>query len=128
MATLLEAKVPLPDALKLAAIAMQGTMLEGNCRAAVKSVEAGLSLDEALAQSGFLDSLTCFAHWGQTKNALADAFTAAAEAFEVRTTSQAALLNMIVLPMLYLFIITFIGLSVIALIMPFMALLKAISL
>ena len=65
--------------------------------------------------------------WGQTKNALADAFTAAADAFEVRTTSQTALLNMIVLPLAYLFIITFIGFSLMALIMPFLDLIQNLS-
>ena len=96
-------------------------------RAASKAVEAGLALDEAIAQAGFLESLTCFVYWGQTKNALADAFAAAAEAFEARTTSQAALLNMIVLPLAYLFIITFIGYSFLALLLPFMNLLISLS-
>ncbi len=127
MSTLFGAQSTLPDALSLATTAMQGTMLEGQCRAASKAVEAGVSLDEAIAQAGFLDSLTCFVYWGQTKNALADAFTAAADAFEARTTSQAALLNMIVLPLAYLFIITFIGFSFLALLLPFMSLLTNLS-
>jgi type II secretory pathway component PulF len=127
MATLLDAQVTLPDALQLSTFAMKGTTLEGRCRAAYRAIESGVPLDEAISQAGFLDSLTCFVYWGQTKNALKEAFTAAAEVFESRTKSQAAQLNMIVLPLAYLFIITFIGYSLAALLLPFMSLLTSLS-
>ena len=65
--------------------------------------------------------------WGQQKNCLADAFRAAAEAFEARTNSQSALLNMLVLPVIYMFIVTFVGITIIALIMPLISLITALS-
>jgi type II secretory pathway component PulF len=128
MAALLDAQAPLPDALQLSTMAMKGTMLEDRCRAVSKAVESGVSLDEAIAHAGFRDSLRCFVHWGQTTGALKDAFVAAADAFELRAKSQAAHLNIIVLPMAYLFIITFIGYSLAALLLPFIMLLYYLSL
>jgi type II secretory pathway component PulF len=127
MATLLEAQVPLPHALNLTAMAMQGTMLAGQCAATSAAVGVGIPVDEALFNAGFLDSLTCFVSWGQSNNSLADAFTAAAECFDARTSSQTALLNLIVLPLAYLFIITFVGFSVLALFMPFLSLITTLS-
>ena len=88
MATLLDAQAPLPDALKLAASAMRGSLLERQCRMATADVQAGIPLDEALARARFLDSLTCLVDWGQKKNALADAFRSAAEMFEARSSSH----------------------------------------
>ena len=73
---------------------------------------------EALAEARFPDSLTALVAWGQQKNCLAEAFRAAAEAFEARTNSQSALLNMLVLPVIYLIIVTFVGFTIIALMMP----------
>ena len=68
-----------------------------------------MPLDQALAMAGFPDSLTALVAWGQQKNCLAEAFRAAAEAFEARTNSQTALLNMLVLPLIYMIIVTFVG-------------------
>ncbi len=127
MATLLDAHVPLPHALNLTAIGLRGTLLEGQCRAASVAVGTGIPLDDALANAGFLDSLTCFVYWGQSKNVLPDAFAAVADSFDARTSSQTALLNMILLPLTYLFVITFIGFTIIALLMPFVALISNLS-
>jgi len=60
--------------------------------------------------------------WGQRKNCLAEAFRTAAEAFAARTNSQSALLNMLVLPCIYMTIVTFVGITILALLMPLLSL------
>jgi type II secretory pathway component PulF len=127
MATLLDAQAPLPNALGLAAIGMRGTFLDAQCRAASAAVEAGMPLNEAFLRARFLDSLCCLVDWGQKRNALAEAFHSAAEAFEARGNSHTALLNMIVLPLFFMVLIFFIGLSVVALFMPLLSLISCLS-
>jgi len=127
MATLLDAQVPLPDALRLVSAGMQDTLLGEQCRMASAAVEAGTPLTEALIEARFLDSLVCFVDWGQRQNALGDAFRSAAEMFEARTSTQTALLNMIVLPVAYLFIVTYIGITILAVLLPIIPVLSHLS-
>ena len=127
IALLLESNVPLPDALRLTSNALQGTAVHGQCRTAATAVEQGMPLDQALALARLPDSLTVLVAWGQQKNCLAESFRAAAETFEARTNSQNALLNMIVLPLIYLSIITFIGFTALAMMMPLIALIANLS-
>ena len=86
-----------------------------------------MPLDQALAEARFPDSLTALVAWGQQKTCLAEAFRAAAEAFEARTNSQSALLNMLVLPVIYMIIVTFVGFMILALIMPLISLISNLS-
>jgi type II secretory pathway component PulF len=86
-----------------------------------------MPLDQALAATRFPDSLTAMVAWGQQKGSLAETFRAAAEAFEARTKSQSALLNMIVLPTMYLVIVSFVGFTIIALLMPLISLISNLS-
>jgi type II secretory pathway component PulF len=127
MATLLDAQAPLPDALDLAAIATRGTLLESQCKDAAAAVESGIPLDEALARARFLESLTCLVDWGQQKHALPAAFRSAAEMFEARGSSQVALLNMIVLPVVFVGLMMFVGLTIIALFMPLIDMVQNLS-
>jgi type II secretory pathway component PulF len=127
MATLLDAQAPLPDALSVAASAMRGTMLQAQCRRATAAVQSGIPLDEAFVRARFLNSLTCLVDWGQKKNALADAFRSAAEMFDARIQSTAALLNMIVLPAAFAALVLFVGVSIIALFMPLISMITNLS-
>ena len=127
MALLLEEEIPLPEALRLTSIALQGTALAQQCRTVAVVVEGGMPLDEGLAKARFPESLTALVAWGQQKICPGGAFRAAAEAFEARTNSQGALLNMLVLPVAYMFIVTFVGVTMIALMMPLIALISNLS-
>src|SRR5208282_247287 len=65
--------------------------------------------------------------WGQQKTGLVEAFRAAAEAFVARANSQGALLNMVLLPLIYLVIATFIAITVVALLAPLIGLISYLS-
>ena len=118
MALLLKEEVPLPEALGLAVdrLARHGigkALSRGRrCRGGRHAVGQGLAI------ARFPDSLTALVAWGQQKTCLAEAFRAAAEAFEARTNSQTALLNMLALPLIYMLIVTFVGVTILALVMP----------
>ncbi|MGO9114175.1 MAG: type II secretion system F family protein [Thermoguttaceae bacterium] len=127
MAMLLEEEVPLPEALQLTSIALQGTVLSGQCRTAAAAVERGMPSDQALMNARFPDSLTALVAWGQQKSCLAESFRAAAESFEARSNSQSALLDMILLPLIYMTIITFVGLTIVAIMMPLISLISNLS-
>ncbi len=127
MAVLLEAEIPLPEALLLTSIALQHTVLGEQCRTAGKIVEEGGPLSQALSEAGFPASMTALVAWGQQKNSLADSFRAAVEVFEARTNSQNALLSMIALPLMFMAITTFVGFVVIGFFMPLIALISNLS-
>ncbi len=127
MSLLLEEQVPLPEALRLTSIGLQGTILARPCRAAAAAVEGGMPLDQALAMARFPESLTALVAWGQQKACPAEAFRAVAEAFEARTTSQSALLNMLALPVIYLLIVSFVGVTIVALMLPLFSLISCLS-
>ena len=50
-----------------------------------------------------------------------------AEAFEARTNSQSALLNMLLPPLVFMIIVTFIGFTIVALMMPLLSLICNLS-
>jgi len=127
MALLLEEEVPLPEALRLASLALEGSMLPGQCRAAATAVEKGAPLDQALALARFPDSLTALVAWGEQQHSPAAAFRSAAEAFEARTNSQSALLKTLVPPLIYMIIISLVGIMILALMIPLISLLENLT-
>ena len=91
MATLLDAHVPLPHALNLTAIGLRGTLQPG------RTVPGGLGSGgdgqylwlNALANAGFLDSLTCFVLLGgNQKTSCPMPLLAAADSFDARTSRR----------------------------------------
>ena len=127
MGLLLEQKVPLPDALRLSAAGLSDVNLARQCHGAAEDVEHGRVLSESLAARRFPASLIPVIEWGQRAPALADAFRAAAEMFEGRTRSQGMLLDAMLLPIVYLSILTFVGAFVIALFLPLISLIQKLS-
>jgi len=128
MALLLEQRVPLPDALRLTAAGLHDPNLARGCRRVAEDVERGQPLCESMdRRRQFPASMVPLVEWGQRTPALPDAFRATTEMFEGRTLSQGSLLEAVLLPIMFLFIITFIGLLVIALFMPLIKLITCLS-
>jgi general secretion pathway protein F len=127
MSLWMEENVPLAEALRLTSTALEGSELEQPCRRAASCVEEGAPLAPALADSGFPPSLSALVSWGESKNSLAESFRAAAEMFEARSHSQSAMLKILVLPLVYLSIISYVGLTIVALLMPLVSLISNLS-
>jgi type II secretory pathway component PulF len=128
MGLLLEQQVPLPDALRLTAAGLRDARLAQGCDRVADDVERGRSLPESLAaRQQFPPSLIPVVQWGQQTPALADAFRAAAEMFEGRVRSQGTLLEALLLPAMLLAIITVVGFFVVAMFLPLLRILTALS-
>ena len=128
MGLLLEQQVPLPDALRVTAVGLPSGSLARGCWRAADDVEKGRPLGESLAaQRQFPASLIPVIQWGQQAPALPDAFRSAAEMFEGRSRAQSMLLETMVLPVMFLVIVTFVGFFIIAMFLPLIALISKLS-
>ncbi len=128
MQLLLGQQVPLPDALQLASEGMRDGNLAAACRNVADEVTRGRPLCESLAdRRQFPLSMIPVIEWGQRAPALPDAFRAVAEMFEGRGRSQSPLLEAIALPVMFMVIVTFIGTFVIAMMLPMISLISALS-
>ena len=124
MALLLEQQVPLPDALRLSAAGCEAS-LAAACRGAADDVERGRPLHESMdARRAFPAGLNWLVEWGQQAGSLGDAFSAAAEAFEGQARLRAGLLDSVLLPGVFLVIVTFVGIVVTALLLPLVSLIQ----
>lgn len=128
MGLLLEQQVALPDALRLSAAGVCDANLAHGCQSVAEDVEKGMVLYESMAaHRQFPASLVPVVEWGQRAPALADAFRAAAEMFEGRVRTQGTLLESLLLPIMFLAIITFVGAFVVAMFLPLISLIQRLS-
>jgi len=128
MCLLLEQRVPLPDALRLTAAGLRDADLARGCRQVAGEVEAGRPLYESMAaRRQFPASLIPVVEWGQRTPALADAFRAAAEMFEGRAQSHGTLLEAVLLPVVFMIITAFVGVFVVAMMIPLIPLIQTLS-
>ena len=128
MAILLEQKVALPEALRLASAGVADGYLAGGCREVATEVEQGRLLCASLASKRqFPPSLIPLVEWGQQTPAVPEAFRAAAEMFEGRTESQGVFLETIALPVTFLVIVIFTGFAITAMFLPLISLIQKLS-
>jgi type IV pilus assembly protein PilC len=125
---LLTEGVPLPEALRLAAGAVPAGPLATACRRTAGEVEAGRPLGESLAdQRAFPRSLIPLVKWGERRQAVPEAFRAAAEMFDGRAHHQQSVLQAILLPTLFMLIVTLVGGFVIAMLMPLISFIQMLA-
>ncbi|MBN2475802.1 MAG: type II secretion system F family protein [Pirellulales bacterium] len=128
MGVFLEQEVPLPSALRLTAEGLRDADLGRACYRVAAEVEAGRPLAESLAsRRQFPHSLIPLMQWGQRTAALPEGFRAAAEMFEGRVENQGTLLEAVLLPLTFLLIIVFIGFFVVAMLVPMVSLIQALT-
>lgn len=128
MGLLLEQQVALPDALRVTAGGLRDASLAQGCRRVADEVEHGRALSESMAgRRQFPASLIPVIQWGQRAPALSDAFRAAAEMFEGRVRSQGAFMETMLLPIMFMVIMIFVGIFVIAMFMPLISLITMLS-
>ncbi len=128
MGLMLDEQAPLPDALRLTADGLRDADLAWGCRRVADDVEQGRPLFESMAtRPQFPESMIPVVEWGQRAPALPDAFRAAAEMFEGRVRSQGSLLEAILLPVMFLWIIGYVGTFVVAMFLPLISLIQHLS-
>jgi general secretion pathway protein F len=111
LALLIDAELPLPQALELAGQGCQDASLGYSASKAAASVRAGAALSDALlARRKFPQSFSPMIRWGErvssqaSTSALSDALRTAAEMFERRLEGQLRLLRAVVPPLSFLLV------------------------
>jgi len=128
MGLLLGQQVPLPDALRLTSDGLRDGNMASACRGVADEVGNGRGLVESMAdRPQFLASMIPVVEWGQRAPALPDAFRAVAEMFEGRVRSQNSLLKGILLPLVFFVIVAFVGVFVLAMMLPMISLIQKLS-
>ncbi len=128
MQLLLGQQVPLPSALALTAEGMEDPSLAAGCHRLAADVEAGCLLSESLARrSPFPASLVPLVRWGERIQTLGEAFGAAVELFERRALTYASLLETVLPPLMFLFVLISVGTILLALFLPLINLISHLS-
>jgi len=128
MSVLLDRGIPLPGAMRLVADGLRRQELAQACRASAESMEEGESLAACLDRHGaFPPSLKPLVQSGVEASRPAEGFRAAAEMYSRRTAVDLTLWEVVVPPILLLVVATFVGLLVVALLMPMIGLIQTLS-
>lgn len=105
LALLVENRLELSEALRLAGAGCRDNELLAACREAARKVEAGCNLRDAFEQSpAFAKGLGPIVEWGQRAAALPEALRTASEMFESRAQSQLVFLRIIFPAFVMLFV------------------------
>ncbi len=128
ISVLLSQRVPLPEALRLAATGIPDAYLASGCRRVADEVESGRRLSESLTdQSQFPASMIPLIQWGEQAPALDDSFRAVAEMFEGRVQTHGVFLEAVMVPITFFVIVLVVGLFTTALFMPLFQLVTGLS-
>ena len=128
MQLLLGQQVPLPSALALTAEGVEDPSLAAGCRRLAADVEAGGLLSESLARrSPFPASLVPLVRWGERIQSPSEAFGAAVDLFERHALAYASLLEMVLPPLTFLFVLISVGTVVFALFIPLFPFIPSLS-
>lgn len=128
MAILVECRIPLPEALRIAAGASGDPDLRAAGRKAAACVEGGEPLVKGFTASRvFPPTIIPLVGWGQQNGTLANAFRSATEVFEQRAESQAGFLAAMLLPCVFLIIFSTVPLFIIAMFMPLISLIQRLT-
>jgi len=128
LSLLVEQRVPLTEALRLAADGVTDDYVGSQCRALAQRVETGRSLTMSLVDMRTLPlSIVPLVHWGERHDLLADGLRSAAEMLEGRLKGQTDVLLQIVPPVIFLIVGISISSAVISLFLPMISLIQGLS-
>jgi type II secretory pathway component PulF len=128
LALLLEARVRLPEALRLSGASCGDSSLKDHAWSLAKGVEEGLSLvDATFGLPHFPQTLMHVFRWQTRGDAFADILRANAEVYEARAKTQSGMLAGIIEPFVLIGIAVVVGGVVIAMFMPLIKLLNELS-
>ncbi len=121
LASLVEADVPLPEALPLAGRSTRDAVLARGCESAAADLSDGRSLGEALAARGILSrGFDRFLSWAEGYRSLPESLLLASEMFEARARSQADFLVGFLTSMILALVLWGIALAVMFMLWPMM--------
>ena len=118
-ALLVEADIPLPEALNLAGGSVRDPALADTCQRIAASVADGESLTASLrGWTGLPASLGQLLAWGEDNQELAGALRFAGDMFETRAEAQATFASQVVGAVMLIFILWWVGFAIAAIYLP----------
>lgn len=128
LSILVQSRVPLPAALRMTADAVRDPNLAAGSRELAAQVAHGLPAESAARTlSHFPGSIATLFRWQGQPEALARALRSSGELFATQARLQSGVVGLLLQPLLLFFIVSFLGTIVIALFMPLIKLLNALS-
>ncbi len=128
LAVLLEAGLPLPEALRLTGAGLYDANYQDACRKMSVLAEQASSLSGCLDTApGIPNSLLPLVRWGERTGEVADSLRTAAAMFIERVRLRSVLLRSIAPPMVFVVVLVVISLSVISLFLPLISLVTSLS-
>ncbi len=128
LAVLLEAGLPLPEALRLTGAGMHDANYRDACRRMGDLAEQASPLSGCLdSQSGIPTSLLPLVRWGEKTGEVADSLRTAAAMFIERVRLRSVLLRSIAPPMVFIVVLVVISLSVVSLFLPLISLVSGLA-
>jgi type II secretory pathway component PulF len=128
LAILVEAELPMPEALRLSARSARDASLEPPCARAAEEVAAGRPLADALAGSpAFPDGLPRFLRWAEGGRSLPESLRLAAGIFEARARGQAEFAAAFLAALAVASVLWWVAVVMIALVWPMLNLITLFS-
>jgi type II secretory pathway component PulF len=128
LALLLEAGIPLPQALGMTAAGLRNGEVSAGCWQLARAAQAGHSLADGMRPlEAFPRSLEPILQWGQAHSALPEALAAAGEMFEGRVRVHLTFVRTFLPPFVFLLVGGAILFSVVAALWPMFRLIEALT-
>lgn len=128
LASFLELRLPLPDAVTHTGEVMRDRNIGAACRRVRVRLESGESLCASLAQSIYFDrSLVALVGWGERHSLLAEALGIAMEIFDDRIEQRSLLIQRLLPPVTLIVVAMMTFFTIIGLMLPLVKLIEALS-
>jgi type IV pilus assembly protein PilC len=128
LASFLELRLPLPDAVRHTGQIITDRNLALACRRLSQRLESGQSLAACLGRSMHFDrALVALVTWGEAQGLLPDALRVATDLFDDRIEQQTSLIRRLLPPLALVIVATLMFFVVIALMLPLVKLLEGLS-
>jgi type IV pilus assembly protein PilC len=125
---LVERRLPLPAALRLAADGVSDAYVASQCRILADRIDEGSSLTMSLVHLRTLPlSIVPLVRWGEQRDLLSESLQSAAEMLEGRLALRTDALVQILPPILFLIVGALVGSGVLALFLPLISFLQGLS-
>lgn len=128
LATFLDIRLPLPQAIRHTSEVMVDRSVARACRRLQERVESGQALGGSLAQSAYFDrSLVGLVSWGERHGLLPQALRLAESLFADRIEQQASFVRRLLPPVTLLVVVTLMFFVVVGLMVPLVNLIEVLS-
>ncbi len=126
--TATRARLPMPDAMQLAAAAIADLEIRRQCDAIIERLEQGLPAAEVFAHADvFPADIADVFRWADQHNAWPEAFESLAAWYETRVHNRVRLIEMVFPPVLFVLVAVMLGLINIGMFMPFITLIDRLT-